>query len=196
MAIISHWYDWYGIEVRGWIFLEPGEAKTTVDSHHATIAHAIKRYIRIGCELTSGNDIDLAIEGLSGTSVAQIEPNRDKNNNEHDTNNTILNKQCNTNDKKIKTIPGISKWFVWDWPISGETVGYVRARSLPNIGNWTEFSPASISTFCGNINHPNPEYTTPTRPKTPWLTSSLVKKVHRSEMQNSLQNEASKCNNL
>ncbi|CAB5379753.1 unnamed protein product [Rhizophagus irregularis] len=117
--------------------------------------------------------------------------NRDKNNNEHDTNNTILNKQCNTNDKKIKTIPGISKWFVWDWPISGETVGYVRARSLPNIGNWTEFSPASISTFCGNINRPNPEYTTPTRPKTPWLTSSLVKKVHRSEMQNSLQNEAS-----
>lgn len=120
MAIISHWYDWYGIEVRGWIFLEPGEAKTTVDSHHATvyqllffflkkyniffinhifkffgkkIAHAIKRYIRIGCELTSGNDIEKAIEGLSGTSVAQIEPNRDKNNNEHDTNNTILNKQ-------------------------------------------------------------------------------------------------------
>ena len=37
MAIISHWYDWYNIEVRGWIFLEPGEAKTTVDSHHATV---------------------------------------------------------------------------------------------------------------------------------------------------------------
>ena len=37
MAIISHWYDWYNIEVCGWIFLEPGEAKTTVDSHHATV---------------------------------------------------------------------------------------------------------------------------------------------------------------
>jgi len=37
MTIISHWYDWYSIEVRGWIFLEPGEAKTTVDSHHATV---------------------------------------------------------------------------------------------------------------------------------------------------------------
>jgi len=37
MAIISHWYDWYNIEVREWIFLEPGEAKTTVDSHHATV---------------------------------------------------------------------------------------------------------------------------------------------------------------
>ncbi|GET54539.1 hypothetical protein GLOIN_2v1772784 [Rhizophagus irregularis DAOM 181602=DAOM 197198] len=37
MAIVSHWYDWYGVEVRGWIFLESGEAKTTVDSHHATV---------------------------------------------------------------------------------------------------------------------------------------------------------------
>ena len=37
MAIISHWHSWYGVEVRGWIFLEPGEAKTTVDLHHATV---------------------------------------------------------------------------------------------------------------------------------------------------------------
>ena len=37
MAIISHWHDWYNVEVREWIFLEPGEAKTTVDSHHATV---------------------------------------------------------------------------------------------------------------------------------------------------------------
>jgi hypothetical protein len=37
MTIINHWYDWYNIEVRGWIFLEPGEAKTTVDSHHAAV---------------------------------------------------------------------------------------------------------------------------------------------------------------
>jgi hypothetical protein len=41
----------------------------------------IKRYVRIGCELTSGQDIEKAIEDLSGTSVAQIEPNRNKNNN-------------------------------------------------------------------------------------------------------------------
>ena len=41
MTIISHWYDWYGVEVRGWIFLEPGEAKTTVDSHHVTVSNII-----------------------------------------------------------------------------------------------------------------------------------------------------------
>ena len=82
----------------------------------------------------------------------------------------------NTNNKKVKTIPGISKWFMWDWPITGESAGYVRAKSLPNIGEWTEFSPADISTFCGELNRPNPEYTTPTKPKTPWLTSLSMKK--------------------
>jgi len=66
---------------------------------------------------------------------------------------------------------------MWDWPISREVVGYIRAKSLPNIENWTEFSPANVSAFCGKRNRPNPKYTTPTRPKTPWLTSSLVKKV-------------------
>ncbi|RHZ82305.1 hypothetical protein Glove_109g252 [Diversispora epigaea] len=185
MAIISHWYDWSGIEVRGWIFLEPGEAKTTVDSHHATIAHAIKRYVRIGCELTSGKDIEKAIEKLSGTSVAQIEPNRDKNNDDDN-----IEEQCNSN-KKTKTIPGISKWFAWDWPINGNFEGYIRARSLPNIGNWKEFSPAEINTFCGKTNRPNPEFTTPTQSKIPWLSSLPMKKdsIQSNEMYNLLQNK-------
>ncbi|GES77637.1 hypothetical protein GLOIN_2v1880126 [Rhizophagus clarus] len=75
MTIISHWYDWYNIKVCGWVFLEPGEAKMTVDSHYAMIAHAIKRYIRIGCDLTEGENIETALQGLSGTMVSHIEPN-------------------------------------------------------------------------------------------------------------------------
>lgn len=35
MTTISNWKEWYNVEVRQWIFLEPGEAKTTIDSHHA-----------------------------------------------------------------------------------------------------------------------------------------------------------------
>ncbi|CAB4389569.1 unnamed protein product [Rhizophagus irregularis] len=97
----------------------------------------------------------------------------------------VLEKLCNTNYKKIKTIPGISKWFVWDWPITEEAAGYVRAKLLPNIGKWTEFSPADINTFCGEINRPNPEYTTPTKPKTPWLISLSMKKG----MQKSLESD-------
>lgn len=37
MMMISQWFEWYNIEVKSWIFLEPGEAKTTVDSHHAQV---------------------------------------------------------------------------------------------------------------------------------------------------------------
>lgn len=37
MIIISQWFKWYNIKIRSWIFLEPGEAKTTVDSHHAQV---------------------------------------------------------------------------------------------------------------------------------------------------------------
>ena len=37
MSIIAHWNEWYQIEVRDWQFLEPGEAKTTIDSHHAAV---------------------------------------------------------------------------------------------------------------------------------------------------------------
>jgi len=39
MMLIAHWYDWYKIDVKSWIFLEPGEAKTTVDSHHASVCY-------------------------------------------------------------------------------------------------------------------------------------------------------------
>ncbi|CAG8846530.1 11645_t:CDS:1, partial [Racocetra persica] len=42
------------------------------------IAHAIKRYIRVGYELTDGTNIETALQNLSRTSVAQIEPNRNK----------------------------------------------------------------------------------------------------------------------
>lgn len=37
MVIAANWHDWYGIEIREWTFLEPGEAKTTIDSHHASV---------------------------------------------------------------------------------------------------------------------------------------------------------------
>lgn len=42
MIIMSKWYEWYEIQVKKWIFLEAGEAKTTVDSHHAQVCNNIK----------------------------------------------------------------------------------------------------------------------------------------------------------
>jgi hypothetical protein len=42
MAIVAHWNEWYGIEVKSWQFFEPGEAKTTIDSHHAAVSYLNK----------------------------------------------------------------------------------------------------------------------------------------------------------
>ena len=38
MAIVSYWHNWYNVKVRSWLFLEPGEVKTMVDSHHASLS--------------------------------------------------------------------------------------------------------------------------------------------------------------
>jgi len=37
MVIVAKWNTRYDIDVRSWIFLEAGEAKTTIDSHHARV---------------------------------------------------------------------------------------------------------------------------------------------------------------
>lgn len=42
------------------------------------ISHAIKRHIRLGFDISQGSDIEIAIEGIRGTSVAHLEPERAK----------------------------------------------------------------------------------------------------------------------
>ncbi|GES96300.1 hypothetical protein GLOIN_2v1880126 [Rhizophagus clarus] len=175
---MSKWHEWYGIQVKKWIFLEAGEAKTTVDSHHAQISLSIKRFVRIGGEIQEGNDITAAIKNIAGTSVAHIEPNRTK-----------------ESKGKSMTIPGISNWFEWTWPIEGEDAGYIKARAMPNVGNWTSFSPAQIQKFAkGEINQPLPQVSESTEPKSPWkipiphASGLCPKRLPLQELTNELQN--------
>ena len=73
--------------------------------------------MRIGYDISEGEDIVEAAKHLSGTSLANLEPNRDEN--------------PKTN---VKTIKGISNLFYWKWPVSGELISYICARSLPHFG--------------------------------------------------------------
>ena len=67
------------------------------------------------------------------------------------------------------TIPGISNWSEWTWPIEGENAGYIKARAIPNLGNWTLFSPAQIQNFIkSEINQPSPQISESTTSKSPW----------------------------
>jgi hypothetical protein len=77
MILISYWNSWYNIEVKKWQFLEAGEAKTIIDSHHAQLSHGFIRYTKLGHDISSGEDIVNANKDLSGTSFAKITPNRD-----------------------------------------------------------------------------------------------------------------------
>jgi hypothetical protein len=73
------------------------------------------------------------------------------------------------NKGKSTTIPGVSNWFEWTWPNEGEDAGYIKARAIPNIGNWTSFSPAQIRKFAkGEVNQPSPQVSESTEPKSSW----------------------------
>jgi len=73
------------------------------------------------------------------------------------------------NKGKSTTIPGVSNWFEWTWPIEGEDAGYIKARAIPNNGNWTSFSPAQIQKFAkGEVNQPSPQVSEPTEIKSLW----------------------------
>jgi len=177
MAIVSHWFEWYNIRVLGWQFLEPGEAKTTIDSHHASvskykarlcyfftntnftqIAHAIKRYVRIGFDIAEGNDIIKAGQNLAGTSFANIEPDRGQ-----------MGEENAGKKAPVKTIPGISKYYYWEWPTEGPLAGYICARPLPHVGSWENYSPAAVANLCNTeIVRPKPSFSEHTENLIDW----------------------------
>ena len=81
----------------------------------------------------------------------------------------INNNNLAENKGKSMTIPGISNWSEWTWPIEGENAGYIKARAIPNLGNWTLFSPTQIQNFIkGEINQPSPQISESTKSKSPW----------------------------
>jgi len=91
--------------------------------NQSKISYAIKRYVRLGFDLTTGEDIEKALDGLSDTSTAYLKLNRNQ-----------------RNQSNVKTISGISNWFEWSWPVEGSLAGYVCACDLPGLGETKIFS--------------------------------------------------------
>ncbi|RIB28258.1 hypothetical protein C2G38_2158360 [Gigaspora rosea] len=153
MIIMGYWPKWYGIQVEKWVFLEAGEAKTTIDSHHAQISHAINRYVRLGFDISEGQDIENAIQNIRGTSVANLKPNRDR-------------------GSEKNSLPSNSNWFEWQWQTTEKLAGSILACAIPNIGNWKVFSPADLEKLCKkDIHKLNPEISTHTTPCSDWEIS-------------------------
>ena len=103
--------------------------------------------------MVEGKDIEESVKGLRGTSISQIEPNRDK------------------KKAKFNTLTGISSWFEFQFPTDGEYSGYIQARALPHIGVWKRFAPAQIKKLSKTeINIPTPIISIPSIPQTSWTT--------------------------
>ncbi|CAG8619837.1 51_t:CDS:2, partial [Scutellospora calospora] len=93
------------------------------------ISHSIKWYVQIGFDLVEGKDIVEVTKGLARTSLAQITINR--------------------NDRN-------SRSEIEDL-VESELAKFIRAKGLPNIGSWKNFSPAEIDKLSNfPITHPKP----------------------------------------
>ncbi|CAG8809871.1 8913_t:CDS:2, partial [Cetraspora pellucida] len=78
----------------------------------------LKRYVKFGYDINSGEDIEEAIKDLAGTHVAYLEPNRNQRN----------------NDTALGTIAGIQNWHEWSWFNNETEAGCIYTRPLPRIG--------------------------------------------------------------
>lgn len=150
MVIISYWKKWYNIDIKKWQFLEAGEAKTIVDSHHAKLSHGFIRYTRLGHSISSGEDIVNANESLAGALFAKIIPDRSK-------------------KVTVSTIQGISNYFTFTWP-TGDEEGLIVAYEIPNYGKPKKYSVSDIKKLLkkNNINQPNAIVTDQTTPHSEW----------------------------
>ncbi|CAB4468410.1 unnamed protein product [Rhizophagus irregularis] len=158
---------------------EAGEAKTSIDSHHAQISQSIKRRVKLGFEIRNGENIQEAIEDIAGIRVAHLEPDRDNENKEN----------------KVKTIPGISNYFEWRWPEEEGLDGCIQARALPHIGEWKTFTPNQISNWAkAGMHMPQPQISLHTTSKSSWKipmphSSNIgVKRLKVKQLQEELEN--------
>ncbi|RHZ68621.1 hypothetical protein Glove_294g79 [Diversispora epigaea] len=167
MIIMGQWKDWYQIIPKQWIFLEAGEAKTAIDSHHSQISQAIKRYIKLGSDIESGEDIEEAIKNITGTHVAHLVPNR-----------------------STGTITGIRNFQQWTWPVEGENEGYIFAQVMPEIGTWKKWLPNQITKISKKrtFEKPNPTVSDHTEPTKLWKIPLLESQVINTEYNNEINN--------
>ena len=105
--------------------------------------------------------------------LANIKPNWNDNSDGKNINDDELeetNKSKKSKKKsRIKTIKGISKLFYWEWPCQDEYNGYIYARPLPHIGNWSDFSPSYIAELWNvPLHKPQPSISQYTVPETQW----------------------------
>ncbi|GES80418.1 hypothetical protein GLOIN_2v1483553 [Rhizophagus clarus] len=122
------------------------------DNEAGEITHVIKYYVKLGYKIASGEDIEMAIKGLSGTHIANLQPNREQ-----------------------ETITEIQNWNEFTWVYNDEETGYIHTRPLPRFGELNKFSPSKIQKIVKNriIIKPNPIISEHSNSQKPWNISRI-----------------------
>ncbi|CAG8788812.1 30902_t:CDS:2, partial [Racocetra persica] len=117
------------------------------------ISHCIKRYVHLGFDVTTSEDIEKAIRNLSRTSTTHIQPNRK-----------------NRKKSNIKTILEISNYSEWTWPVERPHAGFICSRPLPGFGKPNYISSTQIYKLLkSDIEQSQPEYSDHTVPQETWM---------------------------
>ncbi|CAG8673502.1 5746_t:CDS:2, partial [Dentiscutata heterogama] len=107
--------------------------RTIISSTRDFISHSIKRYVKLGLNIESGEDITNAIKNIARTHVANLMPNR------------LIEKS------KLGIFSGIDNFYEWVWS-QDDDVGYIYVRVLPGIEEWKKWSPAQVMKIIKNQN--------------------------------------------
>jgi len=83
-----------------------------------------------------------------------------------------INPDRSCKERKKPIIPGISNWFEFQWHIEGEFTGFICVISLPNFGEWNNYSPDMIRKLMkgGEQPRPNTLIYEHTKPEHQWIT--------------------------
>lgn len=63
----------------------------------------------------------------------------------------------------------ITNYFHWQWPIEGDLAGFIKARMLPNIGEWKIYTSSEVMKLIEKpIHKPEPEVSAYSHPQKAW----------------------------
>jgi len=120
----------FNITLKEYNFFEAGEGKSQLDSHFAHISHKIVRWVRLGNDLESGEQVAELIKTMKNAMCKKLIIDRSK-------------------ARKVGTLKDISLFGNFTFPTEGQFASGVQLRSLAGIGTVVNKTQAEIERLSG-----------------------------------------------
>ncbi|XP_022810593.1 uncharacterized protein LOC111347633 isoform X1 [Stylophora pistillata] len=110
---------------------EAGEGKTVLHTHFAHISHKIVRWVRVGNDLETGEQLAELVSSIKNTSSFELLIDRGK------------------APKKMGTLKDISLYGSFTFPLEGDYAGGLVARSLAGVGKEVKTTKVQLQSLSG-----------------------------------------------